>query len=188
MRTILKLKHWQIFILSWGTFTIIPTTVFIAPAVIGLCFRLWLILFLISLMNSFIWVWAIVKELEKLSRSISTKLFKIAFWIPFIYIWKFICIMLCSAFGRKIKSINPEIEMTIFVCWGVLSVLCIIYGLAFIGRLIKSIELGRPLSIKEHIAESLLMLFPPIGIWIIQPKLNKIIAQHYLTATTPGTN
>lgn len=96
--------------------------------------------------------------------------------------------MLCSAFGRKIKSINPEIEMTMFVCWGVLSVLCIIYGLAFIGRLIKSIELGRPLSIKEHIAESLLMLFPPIGIWIIQPKLNKIIAQHYLTATTPGTN
>lgn len=178
MRTILKLKHWQIFILSWGPLSTTLTILFVDATVIGLCFRLWLILFLISLMNSFIWVWAIVKELEKLSSSISTKLFKIAFWIPFIYIWKFICIMLCSAFGRKIKSINPEIETMIFIGWGVLSVLCIIYGLAFIGRLIRSIESGKPLSIKEHMAESLLMLFPPIGIWIIQPKLNKIITQH----------
>lgn len=155
MRTILKLKHWQIFILSWGSLIIIPSTVFIAPAVISFCFQLWLILFLISLMNCFIWVWAIVKGLEKLSSSISTKLFKIVFWIPFIYIWEFICTTLYSAFVRKIKSINPEIEMIIFVAWGILSVLCIIYGLVFIGRLIKSIESGKPLSIKEHIVESL---------------------------------
>jgi hypothetical protein len=92
-----------------------------------------------------------------------------------VYIWSFIAFMLFNFFVRKVKSFNVEVEMMIFVGLGIVSVFCIIYGLIYIGRLIRSIELGKKPSIKDHLIESVLMLFPPVGLWIIQPKLNKII-------------
>jgi hypothetical protein len=127
-------------------------------------------------MNSFVWVWSINEKLQSFSQTISNKLFKVAFWIPFIYIWTFIAFMLFNLFVRKVKSINIEVEIMIFTAVGVISICCIFYGLIYIGRLIRSVELGKKPSMKDHLIESVLMLFPPIGLWIIQPKLNRIIA------------
>jgi hypothetical protein len=149
---------------------------FITPVVIVNYFQLWLVLFLIGLMNSFIWIWAIGKGLQKFSQSVSTGLFKIAFWIPFIYIWTFIAFMLFNLFVRKVASMNADVEAEIFYWVGVISIGCIIYGLLFIGRLIRSVELGKKPLVKDHVVESVLMLFPPVGVWVIQARLNKIIA------------
>jgi hypothetical protein len=149
---------------------------FVSPMIVINFFQFWLVLFLVGLMNSFVWVWSINEKLQSFSQTISNKLFKVAFWIPFIYIWTFIAFMLFNLFVRKVKSINIEVEIMIFTAVGVISICCIFYGLIYIGRLIRSVELGKKPSMKDHLIESVLMLFPPIGLWIIQPKLNRIIA------------
>jgi hypothetical protein len=46
----------------------------------------------------------------------------------------------------------------------------------FPGKALKSIELGTKARIGEYFGYFLLTIFWPIGIWIIQPKLNKIKA------------
>lgn len=176
MKIFLRLRHWQIFLLSWGPLSCVFILLYTLPLFFVNNFHLWLIVFLVALMNSFIWVFAIATELQKFTATIHSAFFKIAFWIPFIYVWASIAFALFNFFVRKVKSVNIDIEMMAFAGGGSLSVICIIYGLAFIGRLIRSIELKRRPTIKDHIIESVLMLFPPVGIWIIQPRINRIVA------------
>ena len=50
----------------------------------------------------------------------------------------------------------------------------IIYIFYSVPKLIKSTELKRNVMFKECILETFLLLMFPIGIWIIQPRINKI--------------
>lgn len=58
-----------------------------------------------------------------------------------------------------------------FSYWG------IIYIFYKVARSLKSVEIGEKAKFSEYILYIILLAFIPIGIWIIQPKLNKI----YLT-------
>lgn len=174
MMMFIRLRHWQIFLIAWGPLTAVLLVLFNFPDLILYYFPIVLGLFLIGLANSFAWVWAIVNEMKKFVPPISTTLFKIAFWVPFTYIWIMIAFALYNLRIRKVQSINVEIELLVSAVLGIVSVACIIYGLIFAGRIIKAAELQKEPSIKEHLMESWLMLLPPIGLWFIQPKLNKI--------------
>lgn len=180
-RMLLRFCHWQLFLIAWGPLTGVLLILFILPDLVPGSFTIVLGLFLIGLANSFAWVWAIVKELKKSVPFVSTTLFKIAFWIPFTYVWTVIAFGLYNLRIRKIQSINVEIELVVSAALGIVSVVCIIYGLIFAGRIIKAVELQKKPSIKEHLIESCLMVVPPIGLWFIQPKLNKIV---HLTSGT----
>jgi hypothetical protein len=48
----------------------------------------------------------------------------------------------------------------------------------FPGRLIKSIELGEKADFGEYIGNFFLLLFWPIGIWFLQPRINRIVTDH----------
>ena len=107
MKLLLRLPHWQIFLLSWGPLMTVLVVLFKFPDLILTYFPFALALFLIGLANSFAWVWVIVHELKKTVKSINTKLFNIAFWIPFIYIWSIIGFILFNLFVRKVKKRQP---------------------------------------------------------------------------------
>jgi hypothetical protein len=175
----LRAKHWQLFLVSWGPVSLFLILMFssLGDRVPYLSFDFALFLFVCGLSNSFAWVWLIVARLKKMSSPMRFGLFSVAFWIPCVYIHAFVFFMLYNFYVRKVKSINPEVEMVIFLSLLVISIGCIFYGLVFIGRLIKAVELGRSPAWKEHLLESLLMLFPPIGLWFIQPKVNRIVAK-----------
>lgn len=49
------------------------------------------------------------------------------------------------------------------------------YG--FAGRIIKSAELDRKSRKRESIGYFLLLIFLPIGIWVLQPKINRLFNQ-----------
>jgi len=49
------------------------------------------------------------------------------------------------------------------------------YCLAFPAKALKSIELNREANIGEYIGDFFLILFLPIGIWFLQPRLNKVV-------------
>lgn len=50
-----------------------------------------------------------------------------------------------------------------------------LFCIHFNAKLLKSVELKREAMFSEFSSDFLLILFFPIGIWIIQPRLNKII-------------
>lgn len=69
------------------------------------------------------------------------------------------------------SSLIPEFldfALLPFAFWG------IVYIFYKIPKSLKSIELGRTAKYSECIIDALLIFFFPIGIWFIQPKINRI--------------
>jgi len=162
MNFILKLKHWQIFIL----------------------------LFVASIMSNFTWV--------------DHDLFNMAFNLSGILLyltWYFIIGLELSEYLPK----KIELPTTMFVINGFVLVLSIVVLIMFFdgsfssngiigflwvvylmyatvqfffypSKILKSIELTKEARFGDYIGYVLLMIFWPIGIWWIQPKLNKLIS------------
>ena len=55
-----------------------------------------------------------------------------------------------------------------------------LYCLAFPVKLLNSIETGKEASSGQYIGDFFLVLFLPIGIWFLQPRINKIVADRKL--------
>lgn len=54
------------------------------------------------------------------------------------------------------------------------SMFCIFYSLYFVAKTFKTVELQRETTFSDFAGEFFMIWFYPIGIWIIQPKVNKM--------------
>ena len=54
---------------------------------------------------------------------------------------------------------------------------CTFYCLYFNAKALKAVELQRPVTIGDYAGEFILLLFFMIGVWIIQPRLNKLFSE-----------
>jgi len=55
---------------------------------------------------------------------------------------------------------------------------CLFYCLYFVAKTLKTVELQREVSFNDFIAEFFLTWFFPIGVWILQPRINKMIKEY----------
>ena len=55
------------------------------------------------------------------------------------------------------------------------SMFCIFYSLYFVAKTFKTVELQREVNFSDFAGEFFMIWFYPIGIWIVQPKINKMI-------------
>ncbi len=177
MNLLLRLRHWQLFLISWGPLTTFFVLFFIRPNIVGDTLLVWVILFPIVLINSFAWVWSTVTALIPTITSTArprTKLFNICFWIPSIYVAYIVGFIYFNFFVWKVTGFSA-LELKIHIGLALLSFTCIIYGLYFSAKTIKTAELQRNLKAYECLTELGLMILAPIGLWIIQPRLNKLV-------------
>ena len=49
------------------------------------------------------------------------------------------------------------------------------YAMIFAAKNLKSVELEREAKISEYLGDFFLVWFFPIGIWILQPRIHKLI-------------
>jgi hypothetical protein len=54
---------------------------------------------------------------------------------------------------------------------------CIFYCLYFVAKTFKTVELQREVTFSDFAGEFFLFWFFPIGVWIVQPKINKMIEE-----------
>lgn len=52
-----------------------------------------------------------------------------------------------------------------------------IHFFAFPTKIIKTIELDRKTTVGDYIGDFFLLLFTPLGVWFIQPRVNTIIRE-----------
>ena len=55
------------------------------------------------------------------------------------------------------------------------SMFCIFYSLYFVAKTFKTVELQRETTFSDFAGEFFLIWFYPVGVWIIQPKVNKMV-------------
>jgi len=160
MNWILKIKHWQIFILLFP-FMIMGSIEFEGD--IG---NLYLIT-LIGIIVYFLWSFLLTNELIKIvpkEFNLKTNFYYINAILCFVTIVSIIIIY--QGEEAKFSGFYAIIGFYIFYAF--------LQSFGFAGRIIRSMELNRKSKKRESIGYFFLFVFLPIGIWFLQPKINKL--------------
>jgi hypothetical protein len=176
MRFFLHLKHWQLFIFTWVLPVAISVYIFSHPVM--------LIKFLPGIIALFTMVmvgWAVSIAIvlhEKLPNGIDIKLgqLKILLLVPMIYIVSLVFVLDKQFYiGENGQGIG--IGLTLFpivITLHLISTVCIFLSLRVAAKTMKSVELGRLATFNDYALEFFLISLSPVGIWILQPRLNKL--------------
>ena len=178
MRFLLRLKHWQLFLITWGIPVAINLYTFSRPALMVKLFPVMMLVFIIGIFG---WIWAISTQLhKKLPRQVKLNIrgFKVVFSIPIVYMLG-ITLWMGYQFYFRFPEGSPMIGSVILLIAVLhfISMVCILLGLRFAAQTLRSVELGRLASFSEYAVEFFLIWFSPIGFWILQPRLNRLIEQ-----------
>ncbi|MEI7735417.1 MAG: hypothetical protein WCI49_08115, partial [Ferruginibacter sp.] len=132
----------------------------------------------------FMWFWSIGISLQKMipeKATMKIKLFKVFLCVPIFYL--LLIGMLFSytingefAFGKVSNLGVIAVLFFAIVLLHLFSMFCIFYCIYFVAKTIKTAELQKTVEFSDLIFEFLMIWFFPIGIWIIQPRINKIAA------------
>jgi len=176
----LKSKHWQLFTIFFLSMSImqigmISTIIFsehykYLGIFIGLFAGFGLLLFLG-------WFYFIIKGLDKKIEHDNLKVYKSYFIylliFPVLYIVT-VFTVLQQGFTISTKGSTVSDILQIFIIPAHLfSMFCIFYLMYKAARTIKTVEFKRKVTFADFAGEFFLLWFSPIGIWILQPKINK---------------
>lgn len=178
MRFLLRLKHWQLFLITWGVPIIINVYTVSDPILMVKLFPLMMVVFIIGILG---WIWAISTQLHKKlpeDVDLDVKMFKRTFSIPIIYtvsltLW--LGYLFYFRFPQGGSDLQPIIWVIVF--FHVVSMICILLGLRFAAQTMRSVELGRLAKFSDYAIEFFLIWFSPVGFWILQPRLNKLVGR-----------
>lgn len=125
------------------------------------------------------WFWSIVIGLQKripLELRLNTKKFKFFFFFPLVYIL-FLTLYISSTFyGLKPGSFQfGGWVVAIIFPLHFFSMFCMFYIMYSAAKAIKTAELQRKVNFGDCVGEFFMLWFYIIGIWIIQPRLNRLI-------------
>jgi hypothetical protein len=81
-----------------------------------------------------------------------------------------VSMVLSSSSGN---NANPAI-FALIVPLHLFSMICMFYCLYFNAKALKTVEWQKPVTFKDFAGEFFLLWFFPIGVWIIQPRLNNL--------------
>lgn len=177
----LRAKHWQIFIIIF----VIPYSLqFIAMTITKndhermMDFSPYIMI--IFFLGLFGWFWSVATGLQsKIPIGVKMKIrkFKIFLIIPMIYIP--IAFRLFDMLFENVSQANGEpsgamigISFAIIFPLHILSIFGLLYSFYFVAKTYKTVELQREVAFSDFAGDFFLLLFFPIGVWIIQPKIN----------------
>lgn len=180
MTKFLTLKHWQLFGLLLGL-PMIFQFIFMGSIISNNnptdAFKVFPVIMILYMGLFFGWFYSLGTNLhKKLPETVTMNLkkFKIFLLIPVVYIL-FFTFYMSSMFSSVSTGIepNPAIFGIIFPLH-LFSMFCIFYCLYFISKELKSVEWQKPVTFSDFAGEFFLIWFFPLGIWIIQPRINKL--------------
>ncbi|MGV6861380.1 MAG: hypothetical protein ACWA41_06385 [Putridiphycobacter sp.] len=193
-QTFLKAKHWQIFTLTFGLpflFQIYFISTLVSsgmennapsPDLFFNYLGVFAIMLVISVGTFYGWFWSLAVGLQnKIPSELAMKVnrFKIFFFVPLAY---FIIITSFIALQANNLIINdePNVELMVTLFMVIIplhlfSIFCMFHNLYFAAKTIKTAELQREVKFSDFAGEFFLIWFYPIGVWILQPQINKLI-------------
>ncbi len=129
------------------------------------------------------WFWAVAIGLQKkVPAQVKKKVpqFKIFFFIALVYLTLFIignAVLQRGLidFDHSSNMVLIAILFMVAVPLHLFSMFCIFHSIYFVARTLKIVELQREVAFSDFMAEFFLIWFYPIGVWIIQPRINEMV-------------
>lgn len=117
---------------------------------------------------------------------LKTRLFNVFIIIPTVY---FIAILIFAFGGIKQISASPDsmssglmIALFFILPVHLFSMFCLFYCLYFVAKTIKTAEWKRKVTFGNFAGEFFMVGFFPVGVWILQPRINKMFREQIDTA------
>ncbi|MCC8424501.1 hypothetical protein [Mucilaginibacter sp. UR6-11] len=192
MNLFLRAKHWQLFILVFGVPFLLQIVMMLNmvaainhnrdQAVFITCLKLFPLLMALFMVTLFGWQWSVATRLQKaLPARLKMKLsrFKTFFIIPMVYL-VLMMVGITWLFWHGWGFVgSPHLFLLFFTVIFPLHLFCVFslfYCLYFIAKTLKTAELQRAVTFNDFAGEFFLIWFFPIGVWFVQPRINKIAA------------
>jgi hypothetical protein len=167
MKNIFRLQHWQIFV------------IWIAPNLLRQFFQpkinhgIEVISDLINHILYLIWLWIITVEIGKMGQVRINNFFRVSFFLTVIY-------LPYTQFSTiKYRAENIGLDWTTLDWTRFFSHILLFIGLimsaGFCAKVIKSSESGERSGFGGYVLYAILILLFPIGIWVMQPKVQKML-------------
>lgn len=163
MEILLKLKSWQLFMLVVGINIVIAILTAFFPGNTAIIFSS-ICAASISAIIYFMWMWEIVVKLNKTEKGeklINDRLFKISYFIIMLYFFLGLLFRYLGLNESVFYYFMPFIFFLLFYC------------MLFVSKLLIKINIKRDPNLSDYVGWFFLFYFYPIGIWFIQPKVNK---------------
>lgn len=190
MNFFLKLKHWHLFAIIFG----LPIVVRIV-LIINTLWRknnqfeinpflnvLAIVLTLSSTIIFFSWLWSAGIGIQKkipIHYQPKKLAFFICFWTIFLIILglllKFLLAFGLDVFNLRLMSFAILILFVYVMLLLLLIVIPMGYCLLYVAKNLRTLELNRKVHFSDFANEFFLLILFPIGIWFIQPRINKLL-------------
>jgi hypothetical protein len=187
---LLKAKHWQVFILLLGiplifqcyNFLNIFSDINAGPDSNNINYlnslSLFPIVMILTMGSLFAWFWSLAIGLNKKipdEFKLITNKFKFFFFFPLIYLIILMLFIAGKFNGIQISGINiGNWVIVIILPLHLVSMFGMFHTLYYVAKTIKTVELKRKVAFGDFVLEFFLLWFYFIGIWIIQPKVNRL--------------
>jgi len=181
MKKLLTLKHWQLFCLLI-VLPFILQLIHWSIAIVTMDMKWFFLLFpLVTLLCMAVylgWIYTLGTQLvKKLPPGVrmNVGVFKILLTIPAVYI-TVMAVMIgfypempaLASDEDAMKAIQLILPLHLF------SMFCMFYSIYFNAKALRSAELKRKVSFSDFTGEFFLFWFFPVGIWLLQPRINKL--------------
>lgn len=191
----LTAKHWQFFLVTYG----IPTFLYFflvgtmisglsngqEPELDSILGYLRFVPIIIGFLMFFYfgWFWSVGVGLnDKIPENIrpNVKRFKFVIISMIVYFVVFAAFIIFAIKGISQDGSDFNFSLFAFILpFHFLMMLCMIYILYFVAKTIKTAELQRKLTFGDFFGEFLACWFLAIGIWFIQPTINRIYKEDH---------
>jgi hypothetical protein len=122
------------------------------------------------------WFWSLgsfLNSIVKPELKLKTTFLHIALIYPAIYMPFFLAVFF---------DLKPELFMVVLPLH-LFAMFCIFYLLRFASKTLALAETGRTVSFYDYAGPFFLLWFYPVGVWIIQPRINRLYAENTVTAS-----
>ncbi|WP_345012287.1 hypothetical protein [Christiangramia aestuarii] len=194
IKKFLKAQHWQIFILVFALPFFLQILITISlfssfnegsapdPSFLN-WFKLFPLIMLLYLGTTLGWFWSVGNGLQKYipdGINLKIKKFRIFLFIPVVYLLLIFLLFGVASYGFSSGSNaaggTVGILLLFIIPLHLFSMFCMFYLLYFVSKTIKTVELKRSVTFSDFVGEFFMIWFFPIGVWFIQPRINKIIS------------
>ena len=184
----LRAKHWQMFLLLFAAPTIAEfSAIGVIPARIlswrdlgagGIFFLGMMVLYLLCFLA---WFWSMglfFRSIVKAELRMETRFFRFALIYPVVYVPVFFLLVIPDT-GVPVWVILP-LHLACMVC--------LFYLVYFVSKNLVLAEAGKQVSFYEYAGPFFLLWFFPIGVWIVQPKVNQLYEEKSKTQALAATS
>jgi len=162
----LTAKHWQIFVVLFVVpyAAIAATVVFPSAVYVSIATMLLYALFTSG------WYWSLGRFVASVVDP-ALRLNPIFFHLAIVYPLFYVPVFVWDWFRQNSLSAGVIIPLHL------LAMFCILYVFTFVAKNLAMVETGKPASLSDYAIPFVLLWFFPIGVWMIQPKVNRLYSE-----------